>query len=90
MFETFSQLGLLGLFLASFLAATVIPASSELVLLFLIYSGFPLWTCIIVATAGNTLGGITTYFIGYLGNLNKIKTWSGVSDQKIEKYKRNI
>ncbi len=59
--------GLAGLFVASFLAATVVPLSSEAVL-FGYLKLHPQHAALAVAfaTAGNTLGGMTTYLIGRL------------------------
>jgi membrane protein YqaA with SNARE-associated domain len=56
-----------GLFLASFLAATVVPFSSEALLSFLIINGTDAYTAVLVATFGNWLGGMSSYGIGYLG-----------------------
>jgi membrane protein YqaA with SNARE-associated domain len=56
-----------GLFLASFLAATIVPFSSEALLSFLIISGTDPYTAILVATAGNWLGGMSSFAIGYPG-----------------------
>ena len=55
------------LFVASLLAATVLPGGSEVVLVATI-SGHPelLWTAVAVATVGNTLGAMTSYGIGRL------------------------
>jgi membrane protein YqaA with SNARE-associated domain len=54
--------GLLGLFLASFLAATLLPGGSEAVLFALLKlhpeQAVP---ALVLATLGNTLGGMTTY-----------------------------
>jgi len=57
--------GLAGLFAASFVAATLIPLSSEAVLFgFLrMYPG-EIVPALVLATAGNTLGGLTSYAIG--------------------------
>jgi membrane protein YqaA with SNARE-associated domain len=58
---------LAALFLASFLAATVLPGGSEIALLALIHSRPDLlWPAIWVATVGNTLGSMSTYLIGRL------------------------
>ncbi len=59
--------GLVGVFVASFLAATVVPFSSEAVL-FGYLTLHPEHTAFAVAlaTAGNTAGGMTTYCIGRL------------------------
>lgn len=61
------EYGYLGLFLASFLAATILPVASEIFLTTMLFMGFEPWTCIIVATAGNTSGAWLNYGIGYLG-----------------------
>lgn len=59
------QTGLLGLFAAAFVAATVLPLSSELVLLgFLKFHPQAAFVALAVATLGNTLGGMTSYVIG--------------------------
>jgi membrane protein YqaA with SNARE-associated domain len=62
------EYGYLGLFLASFLAATILPVASELILTGMLVMGFEPWLCIAVATTGNTLGAWLNYGIGYLGN----------------------
>ena len=61
------EAGLAGLFVASFLAATVVPFSSEAVL-FGYLKLHPEYSALAVAlaTVGNTAGGMTTYFLGRL------------------------
>lgn len=58
-------LGLAALFLASFLSATVLPGGSEAVLIAAAYT-WPdaLASALILATLGNTLGGMTSYAMG--------------------------
>lgn len=53
-----------GLFLWSFLAATLLPLGSELALIALVRSEEQIFAPILVATAGNYLGSCTTYWIG--------------------------
>ncbi len=60
--------GLYGLFLLSFLAATVLPLGSEWLLVTLIFQGLPPGQIIMVATLGNFLGGLTTYGLGFYGS----------------------
>ncbi|MCX7145622.1 MAG: DedA family protein [Sulfuritalea sp.] len=59
--------GLAGLFLASFLSATLLPGGSEAVL-FAVIRMHPeqMASALVLATLGNTLGGMTTYFMGRL------------------------
>ena len=53
------------LFASSFLAATLLPGGSEAVL-FGVLKLHPqqLWPALAIATAGNTLGGLSSYVIG--------------------------
>lgn len=62
-----AEAGLAGLFAASFLAATLLPGGSEAVLLAVVAvhpEQAPM--ALGVATAGNTLGGMSTYALGRL------------------------
>ncbi|HYD98238.1 MAG TPA: YqaA family protein [Alphaproteobacteria bacterium] len=53
-----------GLFLAAFLAATVLPGSSEAAFLALQAEGLPVGALVAVATLGNTLGSAVTWALG--------------------------
>ena len=57
-----AEAGLAGLFLASFLSATLLPGGSEVVL-FAVVHQHPdqVMAALLLATLGNTLGGMTTY-----------------------------
>lgn len=57
--------GLAGLFIASFLSATLLPGGSEAVLLAVValHPGEAV-PALLLATLGNTLGGMTTYWMG--------------------------
>jgi len=59
--------GLGALFASSFLSATLLPGGSELVLAAMLANGtVSFWPALIVATVGNTLGGLSSYLIGRL------------------------
>ena len=62
-----SDLSLWGLFISSFFAATLLPGGSEAVL-FGVLKIYPetLWPALFIATAGNTLGGMVTFGMGWL------------------------
>ena len=53
-----------GLFVLSFLAATVLPLTSEASLAALVAIRGQLVAPVLVATAGNVLGSCTTYWVG--------------------------
>jgi membrane protein YqaA with SNARE-associated domain len=67
MFDFSATTGLVGLALASFLGATLLPGGSELVLLGVLYAHpEQFWTALAIATVANTLGSMTSYLIGRL------------------------
>lgn len=54
-----------GLFLTAFLAATIFPAQSELLLMGMHASGaYSHWALLVVATAGNVLGSTANWALG--------------------------
>lgn len=54
------------LFASAFLSATLLPGNSELVLAYVLREGTALWPAVLLATLGNTLGGITTFAVGHV------------------------
>lgn len=85
MLDGLAEYGLWGLLLASFLAATVLPFSSEVVLAALIAAGVDATQCIIFATIGNSLGGATCYYLGRLGKMDWLERWLKIKPYKILK-----
>lgn len=57
-----------GMFVAAFLAGSVLAFSSEAVMIALLAVGVNPWTLLLAASAGNTLGGISCYCLGRLAN----------------------
>ncbi|MCF8007484.1 MAG: DedA family protein [Methylovulum sp.] len=65
MLENSTQL--IGLFVSAFISATVAPGGSEAVLAYLVsLNTLPVVYLVGVATLGNTLGAMTTWWLGYL------------------------
>ena len=61
------SISLSALFLSSFLAATLLPGGSEAVLFGVLkLSPHQYWPALVLATIGNTLGGMSSYLIGRL------------------------
>lgn len=60
--------GLIGLFSSCFLSATILPFPSEITFIYFLQSDYSTWIVLLVATIGNSLGGITNYYIGALGH----------------------
>ena len=80
--EYFAELGYFGLFVAAFLAATILPFSSELVLSTLLLGGLSPVMLVTVATTGNVLGSLANYALGYWAALGIIKKWLKISEEE--------
>lgn len=90
MMEGVFDYSLWGLFLASFLAATVVPFSSEALLTYLIASGTDPYAAVLVATAGNWLGGMSSFAIGYMGKWEWIEKYLRIKRETIEKWHNRL
>lgn len=55
---------LLGLFASAFVSSTLFPGGSEAILVYMGSLGYSVTTLLLVATAGNTLGGMSNWIIG--------------------------
>lgn len=71
--EFFIQYGYYGMAMASFLAGTFVPFSSEVVMgVLLVTTGMDPWLTIISGTIGNTLGTMFNYYIGRIWDIDHI------------------
>lgn len=83
MFELTSYLGL---FLAAFAAATLLPMQSEAALAAMLVSELYLPVALVaVATAGNVLGSVVNWFLGRGVEHFKHKRWFPIRESKLEK-----
>lgn len=53
-----------GLFIAAFVAATLLPAQSEAVLVGLLEARYVPWLLVTVASVGNVLGSLVNWYLG--------------------------
>lgn len=84
------NLGLLGLFIGTFLAATILPFSSDaLYISILLLTKDPVG-CMIVGTLGNWLGGVTTYFLGRCARWSWLEKTFKIKRETLEKQKVKI
>lgn len=82
--------GYVGMFLSAFLAGTILPFSSEAVLLACIGLGLDPVASTLATTAGNALGGLTCYWIGHLGKMEWIEKYFKVDQKQMDKATRFI
>lgn len=89
MIETITQFfidwGYIGLFISAFVAGSILPFSSEVVLTVLVQMGADPMVCLLSASVGNTAGGLVCYGLGYLGNMEWIERWLKIDKQKMDK-----
>ena len=75
-----------GLWLAAFLAATLLPAQSEAVLAALLIAGdHPTIALILVATCGNVLGSVVNWVLGRSLLRFKHAKWFPASDVQLDR-----
>ena len=76
-----------GLFLSSFVSATLAPGGSEILLVYLLGVGEePDWLLWLVATTGNTIGGLSSWLVGFLvshGCLSPERVMVAEKNQKV-------
>ena len=77
--------GLPGLFISAMLAGSIVPFSSELVLVALVKLGLNPAACVLAASLGNTVGGMTCYYMGRLGKIEWIEKFFKIKEEKINK-----
>lgn len=81
---------LITLFLLSFLAATFVPIGSEAYFIFLLSESEPIFPLVLVATIGNSMGSVFTFYIGSFGKLSWAQRFLGISPQKVTSWKTKI
>lgn len=54
----------LGLLVTAFIAATLLPAQSETLMVGLLVAGYVPWLLVVVASVGNVLGSTVNWFLG--------------------------
>lgn len=86
----FSELSALGsVFLTAFLAASILPAQSEIMLAALISRGAASVTALVAAaTVGNVLGSLTTWMLGLWIEHFKDRWWFPVKPKALDRARR--
>lgn len=86
MIDLLIQYGYIGVFIAAFLAATILPFSSEVVMSGVLVAGAEYWLVVLSASLGNILGGMTCYWLGLLGKKEWITKYLKLDPQKLDKW----
>ena len=88
--DFFLHYGYWGMFLASFVAGSFFPFSSEAVMTGLSVAGLEVVPLVIYSTIGNTLGGYFNYGVGRLGHEDWIYRMLKVKPERLEKSRQLV
>ena len=84
--QFFIEYGYFGMAMASFLAGTFVPFSSEAVMgALLATTGMDPLLTIISGTIGNVLGSMFNYFLGRIGSIEQISKWMHIKERRLRK-----
>ncbi|MBQ9640707.1 MAG: DedA family protein [Bacteroidaceae bacterium] len=89
--DFFIHYGYFGMGLASFLAGTFVPFSSEAVMgaLLATTSMNPVLT-VLSGTIGNVMGSMFNYYLGRIGNIHQITRWMHIKESKLTATKEYV
>lgn len=90
LFSGWADAGLPALFIASFLAATLLPFSSEALLAAMALGPWGTLPLLLTASIGNTLGGMTNYGIGRWLPQGRLLHWLRIDAAKGERWKGHV
>lgn len=85
-----TNLGLFGLFLGCMLAATILPFSSETLAIGALALHYDPWVVILVASLGNTLGGMISFFMGWLCKWEWLEKYFKINREKLMKVHNRV
>ena len=80
--------GYMGMAISAFLAASILPFSSEAVMVGLLAAGLDMWALIVWGTVGNVLGSMFNYGIGRMGKMEWIEKYLHTKPEDLERAQR--
>ncbi|MBQ8488034.1 MAG: DedA family protein [Prevotella sp.] len=80
--------GYFGMFVASLLAGSVLPFSSEAVMVGLMAAGLDPWQLALYGTIGNVMGSMFNYWVGHMGKVEWFERYLHVKPKDMERAER--
>ena len=80
--------GYMGMAVSAFLAASILPFSSEAVMVGLLAAGLDMWALVAWGTVGNVLGSLFNYGIGRLGKMEWIEKYLHTRPEDLDRARR--
>lgn len=88
MLDLLVDYGPIGMLIASFIAGSVFPFSSEAVMLAMLAAGVDPLELVITASIGNVAGSMFNYGVGRLGRLDWIEKYLHVKKENLDRAQR--
>ena len=73
------------MFLSAFLAGSILPFSSEAIMVALLALGGSPWLLLLTASAGNTLGGVSCYCVGRIASPEWLQRTFRIKDKHMQR-----
>ena len=86
--EFLTGYGYTGMFIASLLAGSVLPFSSEAVMVGLMAAGLDPWLLALYGTIGNVIGSMVNYWVGHMGKTEWFERYLNVKQRDMERAER--
>lgn len=86
--EFLTGYGYTGMFIASLLAGSVLPFSSEAVMVGLMAAGLDPWLLALYGTIGNVIGSMINYWVGHMGKTEWFERYLNVKQRDMERAER--
>lgn len=80
--------GYWGMLISAFLAGSILPFSSEAVMLGLLAAGLSPWPLVVYGTIGNVAGSMFNYSIGRMGRMDWIERYLHVDKKSLDRAAR--
>ena len=88
--QFFSEYGYWGMGVLAFLSGSIVPITSEVLLVFFLSMGLNAVALTFVATFGNTLGGVTCFLVGMLANKERVLKMFKITPRRMQRADRII
>lgn len=88
--QMFADYGYWGMGLLAFLSGSIVPITSEVLLVFFLSLGLNAVWLTLVATFGNTLGGVTCFLVGMLADKEKVLKMFKITPRRMSRADRII
>ena len=90
MINLMSEYGYWGMGVLAFLSGSIVPITSEVLLVFFLSVGLNAVALTLVASFGNTLGGITCFFMGRIVSKEKAVAFFKITPRRMQRADRII